>query len=279
MWRASWRLTVLTLAVVPLVSRVTRAYGRFHRRMAAESATALAGANTVAEEILGAVPTVRAHAAQASARAAYAAGLARYGALQATEGRVYALYQLANTGLPALLNAAIRGVGGSMVLGGSMSGGALIAFLLYQNTLAGTIQALGDVFASLAAAVGAADKVVALMLREPRLPPCGTLAPPDFAGRVEFSDVRFAYPARPDVPVLRGFCLTVQPGEVVALVGRSGGGKSSVIKARGRGWVAVVAGGGWWEAVGGGRRWVLARGCRGRTQTLPADHFDHPACL
>jgi energy-coupling factor transporter ATP-binding protein EcfA2 len=86
------------------------------------------------------------------------------------------------------------------------------------------------VFSALTAAVGAADKVIELMRREPLLPPAGALAPPALEGRIELRNVRFSYPARPRHEVLKGLSLRVEPGEVIALVGPSGGGKSSVIK-------------------------------------------------
>ena len=73
---------------------------------------------------------------------------------------------------------------------------------------------LGDVFSSLTAAVGAADKVVELMQQHPGVPPHGALQPADFAGRVELEGVTFSYPARPEVPVLNGLSLKVNPGEV-----------------------------------------------------------------
>ena len=76
------------------------------------------------------------------------------------------------------------------------------------------IQMLGDVFSSLSAAVGAADKVVELMQQAPGVPPSGSLQPADFAGRVELVGVAFSYPARPEVPVLNGLSLQVNPGEV-----------------------------------------------------------------
>lgn len=76
------------------------------------------------------------------------------------------------------------------------------------------LQLLGDVFSSLTAAVGAADKVVELMQQRPSIPPHGALQPADFAGRVELDSVTFSYPARPETPVLNGLSLKVNPGEV-----------------------------------------------------------------
>jgi ABC-type multidrug transport system fused ATPase/permease subunit len=80
--------------------------------------------------------------------------------------------------------------------------------------------------------VGAGRRVFQLMDRTPQLPPSGTLKPtgsPDGAS-LEFKNVYFAYPSRPDSWVLSGFSLAISPGQSVALVGSSGGGKSTVVK-------------------------------------------------
>lgn len=78
------------------------------------------------------------------------------------------------------------------------------------------LQLLGDVFSSLTAAVGAADKVVELMQQRPAIPAHGALQPADFAGRLELDCVTFSYPARPEAPVLNCLSLKVEPGEVKA---------------------------------------------------------------
>lgn len=75
-------------------------------------------------------------------------------------------------------------------------------------------QALGDVFSAFAAALGAADKVIELIQRLPKLPAAGSLRPPTFCGRLELQDVDFSYPSRPSARVLSAISLRVNPGEV-----------------------------------------------------------------
>jgi len=100
----------------------------------------------------------------------------------------------------------------------------------YQASLSSSFQAIGDIFTGLTAAVGAADKVFELMNRQPLMSTGGELTPATLEGEVEFRDVSFAYTSRPDVQVLRGLSLSIPKGQVAALVGPSGGGKSSLIK-------------------------------------------------
>ena len=76
------------------------------------------------------------------------------------------------------------------------------------------MQTLGDIFAMIAVATGAADKVMELMFRKPRMPPDGTLVLPAIQGRLEFSQVDFSYPGRPDTQVLHRLSFQVNPGEV-----------------------------------------------------------------
>ena len=69
-------------------------------------------------------------------------------------------------------------------------------------------------------AIGAAEKVFELIDREPIINHnCGQQEPEKLGGVVEFKDVHFTYPTRPDTEVLKGVSFTAQPGEVVALVG------------------------------------------------------------
>lgn len=73
---------------------------------------------------------------------------------------------------------------------------------------------MGDVFSSLIAAVGAADKVVELIKRQPRILPLANLRAPHFVGQLSLENVTFSYPARPDSIVLRDLSFSVSPGQV-----------------------------------------------------------------
>lgn len=230
MFGASWRLTVVTFILIPLILTVCKFYGAYYRKLSKKVQTSLADANGVADEVLASMTTVKAHAAEASANKTYADRLHNFYILQIKQSVAYALYAMTNTFLPNSVAAVVLFYGGHLVLDGHMSAGALVSFMLYEQSLAGAFQMMGDMFSALTAAVGAADKVVELIQRRPEVGPTGKLQPSDFRGRLELDAVHFCYPARPNQKVLTGLTLEINPGEVVALVGPSGGGKSSVVK-------------------------------------------------
>jgi ATP-binding cassette, subfamily B (MDR/TAP), member 9 len=136
-----------------------------------------------------------------------------------------------------------------MVRNGDISSGELVSFLLYLQSLSDAFSSIGYIFSSLTQAVGAADKVFELMNRKPKLrqpsapgqnnnshQSCAVeksrtrgLEPETCRGEIAFQNVEMYYPARPQRRVLNGMSLDVPPGSIVALVGQSGGGKSSVI--------------------------------------------------
>ena len=94
--------------------------------------------------------------------------------------------------------AAVLLYGGVLVWHGALARGTLVAFLLYQQQLAATLDMLGSVFSSAMAGIGAADAVVRLLRRPSRDPLAGAVTAPAMAGHVELRAVRFAYPSRPE---------------------------------------------------------------------------------
>uniref|UniRef100_A0A9J7XLQ5 Transporter associated with antigen processing, subunit type a n=1 Tax=Cyprinus carpio carpio TaxID=630221 RepID=A0A9J7XLQ5_CYPCA len=112
---------------------------------------------------------------------------------------------------------------------GQMSTGNLVSFILYQSDLARNIRTLIYIFGDMLNSVGAAGKVFEYMDRKSEVSIDGNLQPSDLKGHVSFQNLTFSYPRRPDHNVLKNFSLELKPGQMTALVGMSGGGKSTCV--------------------------------------------------
>ena len=224
----SAKLTLLMVAVVPPVALAAGVFGQRIQRLARDSQDALAEAARVAEETIGGVRMVRSFGQEATEVGRYGAAVDHsYRVSRRRIATVGAFSGAASViGFGAI--AAVLWYGGRLVVSGGMSAGELTSFILYTLIVAFSIGALAGLWSDFMRAVGAAERVFDLIDREPKIPLVGGRTLDRLDGRVELEAVSFAYPSRPDVPVLRDVNLTLAPGEVVALVGPSGGGKSTV---------------------------------------------------
>ncbi|MGH0156734.1 UNVERIFIED_CONTAM: hypothetical protein FKN15_032067 [Acipenser sinensis] len=127
------------------------------------------------------------------------------------------------------LQVSILYYGGHLVVSGHLTSGNLISFIIYELELGDCMENIGAVYTGLMQGVGAAEKVFEFIDRKPQLSSDGTLAPDTLKGLVEFKNVTFSYPTRPETQVLKDVSFTLHPGQVTALVGPSGSGKSSCV--------------------------------------------------
>jgi len=233
------RLTLTALGVVPVVVGSAFYFGRRLRRITTGVQDRVAEATAVAEEAFGQIRTVQSFVQEpmerrrygervlASVRAALARARVRgvfFGVLTFTTfgGIVFVLWQ-----------------GGLLVLEGQLTPGALVSFLLYTVTIAAAIGALASFFSSYQEAVGAAQRVFELLEMPIPIadPPRPLPLPKPVRGEVRFERVSFRYKPDPQEPwALRHVDLTVAPGEVVALVGPSGAGKTTLVSLIPRFW-------------------------------------------
>jgi ATP-binding cassette subfamily B protein len=123
-------------------------------------------------------------------------------------------------------------IGARDVRAGEMTAGSLVQFVIYSVMVAGAVAALSEIWGELQRAAGATERLVELLQADDPVTDAARPVPVPHPARGEivFDTVRFAYPARPEIPVLDDFNLTIRPGETVALVGPSGAGKTSVIQ-------------------------------------------------
>jgi subfamily B ATP-binding cassette protein MsbA len=129
--------------------------------------------------------------------------------------------------------------GGLLVLEGQLTPGELVQFLLYTITIAAAIGALASFFSSYQEAVGAAQRVFEILEMDPTIadPKTPVPLPLPVRGSVAFEDLYFRYQADPALPwIIEGIKLSCAPGEVIALVGPSGGGKTTLVSLLPRFW-------------------------------------------
>jgi len=223
------QLMVTTAAVAPLVVAIAIFFGRYVRRKSTEVQDRLADANAVAEEALGQIPIVQSFVREDWEADRYDARIDE--SLRAAISRAWArglffgvLAFVSFGGITAVL-----WQGGRLVLAGQITAGELVSFLLYAVQVAAALTALASLWGSYKQAQGAAIRVFDLMEVKPEIadPPEPVAVPMTTIPEIEFEDVWFRY--GPEEPwALQAVSARLRPGEVVALVGPSGGGKSTV---------------------------------------------------
>nr|WP_303705903.1 ABC transporter transmembrane domain-containing protein [Brevundimonas naejangsanensis] len=226
------KLTAFVLLIVPVLIAPLFIFGRIVRKLTVKSQDTFAGAVGFAGESVDAIETVQAFGREKSA-------IGRFGAAVEEAFGVSLKRMRARAVMTAMIIVVMFGgvtlvlwLGAQDVIAGTMTPGALLQFVLLSVFAAGAVGALGESWGDVQKAAGAMERIDELMRATPAIaPPASPVAlPQPPRGEVSMSAVDFAYPGRPDLPALKGFSLTVRPGETVALVGPSGAGKSTVFR-------------------------------------------------
>lgn len=229
MFRISWRLTLLLLLTMPLVSLTVKYFGqqihiRFERIQAFFS-----DISARAQENLTGVRVVRAYAQEQAEIAEFDKLNQQYVERNLSLVKLSAVFRPLMQFLIGLGFAAILWYGGRQTAIGQMSLGDFAAFNLYLEQLIWPLIAMGYVTNLVQRGTASLKRMHEVMAVEPAIADAPDVAPlPDFKGRIDFRHLTFRY--APDGPdVLRDVNLTIAPGQTVAFIGRTGSGKSTLM--------------------------------------------------
>jgi ATP-binding cassette, subfamily B, bacterial len=224
------RLSLFVLGVIPIIVLPLVAFGRAVRRRARTAQDTLADASAYASELLGAVRTLQAFTNEPLAQARFSGAVE--GAYDAARASTRSRALL--TGIAIFLVFAsvvlVLWIGAQDVLAHDITPGRLGQFVLYAVFAAGGLSELSQVWGEITQASGATERLFEILAVKPavRSPTDPKPLPSPARGEIAFTNVRFAYPSRPDAMVLHDLTLRVRSGEKVALVGPSGAGKSTI---------------------------------------------------
>lgn len=229
MFSSSWKLTLLAMVVVPFISVAVRQFGRYLRELSHATQAAAAVAASIAEESFGAIRTVRSFAQESYAISSYSEKVDDTLSLGLRQAKVVGLFSGGLNAASTLSVIVVVIYGAYLTIMGSMTAGNLTSFILYSLTVGSSISGLSGLYTTAMKAAGASRRVFQLLDRTSSMPKSGDKCPVgNPAGDVELTDVWFAYPSRPSHMVLKGITLKLSPGSKVALVGPSGGGKTTI---------------------------------------------------
>jgi len=230
---ASVKLSLFMLATFPALVILALVFGRRIRKAARITQDELARTNVIVEETLQAINNVKAFTNELFEVGRYNAGLTRtvQAALRSN------LYRGAFVSF--LIIGLFGGIilvlwrGATLVQTGDLTIGQFMSFILYTTFIGASVAGLGEMYSKVQSTLGASERILEI-LEEPteptHQPRLAGLAPLEVRGDIDYCNVAFRYPTRPDLPVLKDITFDIQAGEKIALVGPSGAGKSTIVQ-------------------------------------------------
>lgn len=231
LFMTSWKLALIMLGILPVMAALAVVFGRFIRKMSRQVQDLVADSNTIVEETLQGIANVKAFTNEWFEAMRYGKSVNEIRDTGIKLGRYRAAFVsfivLCLFGsIILLLWIAVR-----MKASGELSSGDLFTFMFYLVFIGGSIGGIPEQYAQIQRGVGATDRVLEI-IHEPSEPIAleerKISTESRLSGHIQFQNVGFAYPSRPDLPVLMDISLEIEPGQRVALIGQSGAGKSTL---------------------------------------------------
>ncbi|MFA0039204.1 ABC transporter ATP-binding protein/permease [Vibrio chagasii] len=226
------KLTLIVLASVPFILIPILVYGRRVRALSRKSQDSMSDVGSYAGEAIEHIKTVQSYSREAQEKASFALEVEK--AYEIGRQRVKQRAILIS-GVIVIVFSAIAGmlwVGGTDVINGTMSAGDLAAFVFYAIMVASSLGTISEVMGELQRAAGATERLIEILQVESHIvaPVENPTSLDNLTPEVAFDNVTFCYPSRPDQPATSSLSLTAHEGKVLALVGPSGAGKTTLFE-------------------------------------------------
>ncbi|MFY7829255.1 MAG: ABC transporter ATP-binding protein [Flectobacillus sp.] len=225
----SGKLTLFMLSTFPVLVVAAFFFGKFIRKNSKKVQDELAQTNVIVEETLQSVNVVKAFTNETFEVNRYTTSLEKvlnWALRTATFRGSFISFII------FVLFGAIVGVvwyGGHLVQNHELTFDKLLTFIIYTGFIGGSVGGLGDIYAQIQRTIGASERILEILDEEGEISTTETVTPVHVKGEIVYDNVAFAYPSRPDVQVLKNISLKVEAGKKIALVGYSGGGKSTIV--------------------------------------------------
>ena len=224
----NWQLCLLILVLLPLLVLVAKFFGRKLKSLSTSIQDHTAAMSTLIEEVISGIRVVKSFVQTQREETRFAVQVEQTLALTMQKAGVMAVFIPVISLLTFSAAAAVLWYGGRQVIDGSVSPGDLFAFVLFAGILIGPFSSAARVFAQIREAQGATQRVFEILDTQAEVsdsPTATTLSP--VSGHIRADHIGFAYDPRR--PVLTDVSFEAKPGELIAIVGPTGAGKTTVM--------------------------------------------------
>jgi ATP-binding cassette, subfamily B, bacterial len=226
----SWKLSLFMLSTFPIIVIAAFIFGRYIRVFGKKVQDKLAEANTLVEETLQSISTVKAFTNERLEAK-------KFGGLIDETVRLALKGSNLRGGMISFFIIGLFGgivlviwYGGGLVVAKEILISDLITFLTLTIFIGGSMSGLGDLYAQIQRTVGASERILDILEEKSEVDLNSTLVLNPIKGDVSFKNIDFNYPSRPDIEVLKNININIPAGKKVALVGHSGAGKSTIVQ-------------------------------------------------